>query len=105
MTGDDHTAIATQIRFGDHDIPVAEQFKVAGAGESSLDRVGQRALITRDRLDVAELPGEIERGGAQVKDGRGWHARILGEVRELCRNGGTPGRRAHPSIPLATLVA
>ena len=90
-----------EVRAGDDGVAVADDLEVRQRRERRLDRVGERPLVAGDRLDVAELTGQVDGGGAEVEGHvADLHPTNLGACLPTCLT--TPPRPPHPARRGAT---
>ena len=60
-----------EVRARDDRVAVADHLEVCDVGQRGLDGVGELGLVARHRLDVDELPRQLERGRPEVEGGHG----------------------------------
>ncbi len=67
VAGDHDTAFAAQLRPRDDRVAVAEHLEVRERAQRGLDRIRDRRLVAGDRLDVDQLPRQLDGGGGEVE--------------------------------------
>ena len=71
MAGDDHPFGVAESRAGDDGIAIPDDLEMIETGKGRDDRVRDESLVARHRLDVAQLPRQLDRGGGQIELGNG----------------------------------